>query len=844
MDNRLFDNLSGMQHDYHAPFFWHHGESEELLENEIDAIYNSNIYTVCFESRRHPDFCGPKYWEDMRFVLSECKKRGMHAWILDDCHCPSGNANNSFADNKHDEELPWEIKEKHLDVCGPIVDGSIVAKRWLTHESDELIGIVACKHILESDIFTDEFVNLTGNMHDGMVYFTLGEGVWRIFFLIKTRENVKPFCDKLSSVSTDVYIKEVYEPHYENLKEYFSNTLLGFFNDESGFHNNSKMSYITDTGTAFAYYPWGNQIAEEFKEIYKDEWLKSLCGLWYDFDNNQSADFRIKYMDLITKEYYKNYSSRLAKWCHNHGIKFIGHILEDAHAHAKTGYGCGHFFRAIGDQDMSGIDVVLHQLIPGMTQCAHRTCSSNFPHANNEFYHYYMAKLGASFGHADPRKNGQTVCEIFGAYGYAEGTRMMKYIADHMLVRGINYFIPASFSPSEDGFDIPPLFYNNGKNPLYSYKRSIFDYMNRVAYLLNDGIHISSCAIFYDAHAIWANGTHLPGEKVAKALYDNNFDYDILPIEYIEKIDEKGYLNGEKFELILVPYAEYLPKEVIEKLKKCNAEVVCVGTENLISYDFSTVNLKDLPEFMKGKGLTDIETDYSDVFLRSYHYVRNNAHMYMFTNEHIADIISANVKLSGFSGGDYAVYDAMENRAYRAVSEDGSINITIPPYGSIMIIIGEIDYEKLEYFTDKEIIKEQELECVYKLSLSRENGPYEYYRTVDKLFNVTGPCGDARFSGNMKYETVINITEDEGYILDLGTVGEAAEVAVNNVTAGRRISPPYSFDITDLIKNGENKLEITVSNHLAYSRRDRYSDFHLYEPSGLLGPVRVKMYKK
>jgi hypothetical protein len=45
-----------------------------------------------------------------------------------------------------------------------------------------------------------------------------------------------------------------------------------------------------------------------------------------------------------------------------------------------------------------------------------------------------MAKLGVSFSHIDHRKKGKTMCELFGAYGHAEGTRMMKYIADHMLV--------------------------------------------------------------------------------------------------------------------------------------------------------------------------------------------------------------------------------------------------------------------------------------------------------------------------------------------------------------------------------------------------------------------------
>ena len=38
------------------------------------------------------------------------------------------------------------------------------------------------------------------------------------------------------------------------------------------------------------------------------------------------------------------------------------------------------------------------------------------------------------------------MAEVFGAFGWHEGLREMKWIADHMLVRGINWFTPHAFS--------------------------------------------------------------------------------------------------------------------------------------------------------------------------------------------------------------------------------------------------------------------------------------------------------------------------------------------------------------------------------------------------------------
>lgn len=50
------------------------------------------------------------------------------------------------------------------------------------------------------------------------------------------------------------------------------------------------------------------------------------------------------------------------------------------------------------------------------------------------------------------------MCEIFGAYGWGEGVSLMKWLTDHMLVRGINEFVPHAFSPAFPDEDCPPHF--------------------------------------------------------------------------------------------------------------------------------------------------------------------------------------------------------------------------------------------------------------------------------------------------------------------------------------------------------------------------------------------------
>lgn len=105
----------------------------------------------------------------------------------------------------------------------------------------------------------------------------------------------------------------------------------------------------------------------------------------------------------------------------------------------------GHYFRAISGEHIPDVDVVLSQIIPGMTEYPHlgdvfhRYC-------DNKFFNYTLAKLAASAAHITPEAENRTMCEIFGAYGWAEGTKMMKWLTDFMLVRGINHFVPHAYS--------------------------------------------------------------------------------------------------------------------------------------------------------------------------------------------------------------------------------------------------------------------------------------------------------------------------------------------------------------------------------------------------------------
>ena len=79
--------------------------------------------------------------------------------------------------------------------------------------------------------------------------------------------------------------------------------------------------------------------------------------------------------------------------------------------------------------------------------------------------------------------------------------------------------------------------------------------------------------------------------------------------------------------------------------------------------------------------------------------------------------------------------------------------------------------------------------------------------------------------------------------LDCGQVGEVMEAWLNGRSLGVRIAPPYVIerDCENLLQPGENKLKIRVVNTLGHQEKDWFSRSMPIEPSGLMGPVILRV---
>lgn len=275
-------------------------------------------------------------------------------------------------------------------------------------------------------------------------------------------------------------------------------------------------------------YPWSEELAKKLEKELGYDYSELLALLWETgADPELTASVRYAYMNAVTRLVEEDFSMQIGDWCREHGVKYIGHLIEDDNHHTRTGSSLGHYFRGLAGQDMAGIDDIGGQVFPQGEDISYNR--GTFEHRNGEFYHYILGKLGSSAATIDPLKNGESMCEIFGNYGWEEGVRLEKYLADHFLVRGTNHYVPHAFSPKKfPDPDCPPHFYAHGHNPQYRHFGCLMAYMNRICEPMSGGTHAAPAAVLYHAEGDWT-GEHMTMDAIGHCLADAQIEYDIIP---------------------------------------------------------------------------------------------------------------------------------------------------------------------------------------------------------------------------------------------------------------------------------------------------------------------------
>ena len=832
--------------NYLYPFFWLHGEEPEVLTEYIEKISESGMQGLCIESRPHPDFVGEGWWKDVDHILAELKKRNMKMWILDDAHFPTGFANGKVKES-YPEYLKIYLNMRRYDIQGTgrkiRIDFSLLKGRpWDRPDpSEKILGVYMAKRVfkkgddrdlIDAGTLTDISENIDGRL---LTLEAFPIGAYSIFVVYETpkgdEEATADYLNPLVKEATEVLINEVYEPHYAHYKDEFGKTIEGFFSDEPRFGNMKGTEWSIGKDMPL---PWRPELE---KELTFDK--KMLPLLWVPASGVES-EIRYKYMDLVTRLYQENFTEVLGNWCRAHGVWYMGHNIEDNGAHARLGYGAGHYFRGQTGMDFAGIDTIGGQIVPGMN---YHHDAFNTGGSNGEFYHYALAKLASSAAHLDPAKKGRALCEAFGAYGWNEGLRMMSWIADHLLVRGINYLVPHAFNPKKyPDFDCPPHFYAHGHNPQFRYFKVFSDYVNRIADIFRNGKMPARVGVLYPAEQEWG-GRYTPVEKLARELTEHQISFEIVTLDYLKsaKICNGCFtINEMDFDSLVIGGSEFIPEDlnqVMSDLEKAGVNLIVTGSipgkEGISLYNLGSV--------MESQGYSSIELGKSLPELVFYEYEKAGKIYRMFFNENVVDAVDTTVRLKKRCGTVYG-FDAWKDKYYSVSENDGSFRLCLKPYEAVVWCeSGEIPENMENGCTvgDSCALEFELPESGWKVSFSDSMSYPEFTVNVgtDRLTCVSDLTGFEDKTGTVRFSNEIEIekTDSEKYVLDLGLVSEIAEVFVNGKSAGVRICEPYTFDLSGLLAYGKNQIEIDVTNSLGTEQRDVISHYLPIETFGIIG---------
>ena len=118
--------------------------------------------------------------------------------------------------------------------------------------------------------------------------------------------------DILNPEAVKLFIRLTHDRYYEELKEYFGNTIIGFFTDEP----------CALGRNAEGFREWAEGMEREIEEAGGK--LADLEGLFTGEENVTTGIYR----KLIKKHLRETFYKALHDWCEDHGIWLMGHPAE------------------------------------------------------------------------------------------------------------------------------------------------------------------------------------------------------------------------------------------------------------------------------------------------------------------------------------------------------------------------------------------------------------------------------------------------------------------------------------------------------------------------------------
>ncbi|HET7769937.1 MAG TPA: hypothetical protein VFN74_14265 [Chloroflexota bacterium] len=787
------------------PFwFWNDDLTGAELLRQLRAFHAAGAGGVVIHPRiglsARVGYLTPEYFRLVRAVTDECAALGMGVILYDEGSYPSGSAAGRVVaeDPAHAARALVRVSKRiegpWTGYWRPAVNRSldhrlvsVTLARLADGTGDETAGRWAVDPAALRALDVEE---------RGLVRIETPEGRWvavacldvpsggTIRGVLPEHEDDSPLApaagDIMNPAAVASFIRLTHDAYAAALGDHMGRTVVAMFTDEpSPLGRGARREAWPYTPGFDAY------VAERLG--WPPERLRAwLPALWLDY-GPAGETFRQDYTAAVERRIGEVFYAAQAEWCDRHGIALTGH------PHSSNDMASLRRFH------WPGQDAVWRWVLP-------RGEDNNT--SGIEGAHSVSAKAATSgarvYGRRAPNGTQRIATELFGAYGWRLSLDEAKWLIDWHLVRGNNLFLAHAFFYSvrdARAYESEP---DLGlHNVWWPHFQRLMRYTRSLCWLLAGCEHVCEVAVLGTGHALpWG---------AARRLYEQQIDFlyiDDAALSAASVRDGRLVCGEQAFRVVVRDGDVPLSRRAAGRLAEFSASGGLLLDAGQSAEVVSAVRPASL--------LTASHPD-----LRVMHVRRAglDAHLWVNEGEESIDVQADLPRPSSLIDPLRETVTALPQGPLRFVLSRRELRI---------LLLAELGGGPLAGpRTGTEI-------ALREWTVAAEGGRPS---TAPPLRDWTAAPELERFSGTLVYRTTVTLDGPPAAAqLDLGDVGEAAEVLVNGQSAGFALWAPYQVLLpAHLFSAGKNVLDVRVTNSAA----NHYEG--ALRRSGLIGPVALHL---
>lgn len=687
-------------------------------------------------------------------------------------------------------------------------------------------------------------VVLTDRFKDGRLVWDAPEGRWKIYrfgYSLTGKKNT-PAPDEATGLEVDKLDPDAWSRYFHAYLDMCREAAGGLMG-EQGIRNLLTDSYEAGQEN------WTPALAEQFLKRRGYDlvpWLPALAGeVLEDSESTESFlfDFRKTLGELVAENY-----DRLNDIIREYGLK--GRWTE-SHENGRV-------------YVVDGMDVKRSAMVPmsAFWKPGRESGGSTIPMGIADI------RESASVAHLYGQK--YVAAESFttigtGGQAYSFCPENLKPVLDMEFAHGLNRLVVHESAHQPDDVHVPGLGllkygqWFNRHDTWAPLARHWMDYAARSSYMLQQGRYVADILFYYgeDSNVTAQYGFGLPDVPDGYA-----FDF-ISPSALTSLLDlgRDGRLTvpgGMEYSvLVLDRNCGRMSPEVIEKLRE-----LASGGARIVTNGWADLEGRNIYDSLE-EALEDVPADYeTDVNLDVVHRDLGKIQIWWVSNPSDG-VMSATVSFN-VHGLKPQLWDPVTGRisdvSYRMTGSRTEVELDLVQHDAVFVVFaGKGDPSSV--VAKPVMVDEISVPGPWHLSFdSRFATPGDIDMAELESLSLNADDDVRYFSGTASYTAEFNFSYEEGtrVMLDLGDVKNIARVSVNGSEPATLWKAPFVCDVTDLLVNGSNNLEVKVTNLWPNrligdlqpgAARHTYTGMQFYEadspllPSGLLGPVRLEIKK-